>query len=257
MGGRVITLMAETEAFELVGAIEAPSHPYIGEKVSHLYKGPWANLKIEEDLARVLSKADVVIEFSSPRATVEHFRLVSASGKAAVIGTTGLSSEDQKEIEKLANQVPCVLAPNMSAGVNLMLKLVLEAAQTLGPDYDVEIYEAHHRMKRDAPSGTALKIAQVIAQALGRDLTRSAVYQRKGDIGPRSKEEIGIQAIRAGDIVGDHTVLFAGTGERLEIIHRANSRDTFAKGALRAAQWVVNQPSGLYNMQDVLGLKGI
>ena len=256
MGGRVIALMAETEGFELVGAIEAPGHPHLGDRVSHLYRVPWAGLKIEDDLAQVLPGADVVIEFSTPKATMEHFRLVSASGKAAVIGTTGLSPEDQKEIEKLASRVPCVLAPNMSVGVNLMLKLIAEAAQTFGPDYDVEIYEAHHRMKRDAPSGTALKLAEVIARALGRDLNRSAVYQRKGDVGPRSKEEIGIQAIRAGDIVGDHTVLFAGIGERLEIIHRAHSRDTFAKGALRAARWVVNQPSGLYDMQDVLGLKG-
>jgi 4-hydroxy-tetrahydrodipicolinate reductase len=172
-----------------------------------------------------------------------------------VIGTTGLTSAHLEEIKLLARQVPCVLSPNMSVGVNLLYKVIGEMAKTLGDDYDIEVIEAHHRLKKDAPSGTALKIAEVLARAVNRDLDQVGVYARKGMIGERTKQEIGIQTIRAGDIVGDHTVLFGGMGERIEVTHRASSRDTFARGALRAARWVVRQPPGLYDMMDVLGLK--
>ena len=172
-----------------------------------------------------------------------------------VIGTTGLTPSQLEEIKTLARQVPCVLSPNMSVGVNLIYKVIGEMAKTLGDDYDIEVIEAHHRLKKDAPSGTALKIAEVLARAVNRDLDQVGVYARKGMIGERTKQEIGIQTIRAGDIVGDHTVLFGGMGERIEVTHRASSRDTFARGALRAARWVVRQPPGLYDMMDVLGLK--
>jgi 4-hydroxy-tetrahydrodipicolinate reductase len=160
-----------------------------------------------------------------------------------------------EQAKKLTQEFPCVLAPNMSVGVNLMFKIVEEVAQILGPDYDCEIIEAHHRMKKDAPSGTALRLGEVIAHALGKNLAEVGVYGRRGMIGERSRGEIGMQVIRAGDIVGDHTVLFGGMGERLEITHRAHTRDTFAQGAVRAAKWVVNQKPGLYDMGDVLGLK--
>jgi 4-hydroxy-tetrahydrodipicolinate reductase len=172
-----------------------------------------------------------------------------------VIGTTGFSAAQLEELKSLASQVPCVVSPNMSVGVNLIYKVISEMAKTLGDDYDIEVIEAHHRLKKDAPSGTALKIAEVLANAVNRDLDQVGVYARKGLIGERKKGEIGIQTIRAGDIVGDHTILFGGMGERIEVTHRASSRDTFARGALRAARWVVRQPPGLYDMMDVLGLR--
>ena len=175
--------------------------------------------------------------------------------RAMVIGTTGFSAPQLEEVKSLACQVPCVLSPNMSVGINLIYKVIGEMAKTLGEDYDIEVIEAHHRLKKDAPSGTALKIAEVLAKAVSRDLDQVGVYARKGLIGERKKGEIGIQTIRAGDIVGDHTILFGGMGERIEVTHRASSRDTFAGGALRAARWVVRQPPGLYDMLDVLNLR--
>jgi len=176
-------------------------------------------------------------------------------GGAAVIGSTGFTKEQLAEVSKYVQKVPCVLSPNMSIGVNLCFKVLAEIAKTIGDDYDMEIVEAHHRMKKDAPSGTAVKMAQVIAQAVNRNLEEVGVYARKGMIGERTKKEIGIQTLRAGDIVGEHTVMFAGKGERIEVTHRAHSRDTFAAGAVRAAKWVVGKKPGLYDMQDVLGLK--
>ena len=172
-----------------------------------------------------------------------------------VIGTTGFSAAQLEELKSLARQVPCVCSPNMSVGVNLIYKVIGEMARTLGEEYDIEVIEAHHRLKKDAPSGTALKIAEVLAQAVNRDLDQVGVYARRGLVGERKKQEIGIQTIRAGDIVGDHTVLFGGMGERIEVTHRASSRDTFARGALRAARWVVKQSPGIYDMMDVLNLK--
>jgi 4-hydroxy-tetrahydrodipicolinate reductase len=177
------------------------------------------------------------------------------NGLAAVIGTTGFNQSQMDRIRELARNTRCVVAPNMSVGVNLMFKIVQEVARVLGPEYDVEILEAHHRLKKDAPSGTAVKLGELIAHALGKNFNQVGVHGRKGMVGERTRDEIGMQVIRAGDIVGEHTVLFGGDGERLEIIHRAHSRDNFARGAIRAALWVVNQPNGLYDMQDVLGLK--
>jgi len=170
-----------------------------------------------------------------------------------VIGSTGFTKEELEEIKKLAQMIPLVLSPNMSIGVNILFKLVEMAAQTLGDEYDVEIIEAHHHHKKDAPSGTAMKLAEIITEKLNRNMD-VCVYQRRGFIGERSRKEIGIQVIRGGDIVGDHIIMFCGEGERIELIHRAHSRDNFAKGAIRAAKWVVNQKKGLYNMQDVLAL---
>jgi len=172
-----------------------------------------------------------------------------------VIGTTGFSALQLDELRSLTQQIPCVFSPNMSVGINLICKVIGEMARTLGDDYDIEVIEAHHRLKKDAPSGTALKIAEVLARAVNRDLDQVGVYARKGQLGERKKQEIGIQTIRAGDIVGDHTVIFGGIGERIEVTHRASSRDTFARGALRAAHWVVKQSPGLYDMMDVLNLK--
>jgi 4-hydroxy-tetrahydrodipicolinate reductase len=172
-----------------------------------------------------------------------------------VIGTTGITGEDLKQVEKLAGKIRCVMSPNMSVGMNVMFRIVEEMAGILGDDYDIEILEAHHRLKKDAPSGTAMRLAQILAKATNRDLSKVAVYERRGVTGERGDKEIGIQTLRAGDITGDHTVMFGGTGERLELIHRAHNRDNFARGALKAAKWIVNQPVGLYDMQDVLGIK--
>jgi 4-hydroxy-tetrahydrodipicolinate reductase len=186
---------------------------------------------------------------------LESLEFAKETQKAIVIGTTGLNSEQMERLKELSKEVRCVYSPNMSVGVNVMFRIVQEVAKTLGPDYDVEILEAHHHLKKDSPSGTAVRLGELIAKATGRDFSKVGVYGRRGMIGERTKEEIGVQVIRAGDIVGEHTVLFGGVGERLEIIHRAHSRDNFARGAVRAALWVVNQPNGLYDMQDVLGLR--
>ncbi|RME64954.1 MAG: 4-hydroxy-tetrahydrodipicolinate reductase, partial [Nitrospirae bacterium] len=239
-----------------IGGFERPGHEKVGQDIGvALGKGP-LGITIRDNLQELIKDADVVIDFTTPQATLQTLKTVAEHGKAAVIGTTGFSKEDLADIDALAEKIAFVMAPNMSVGVNLLFKVLKTVAEVLGDDYDVEIIEAHHRMKKDAPSGTALKLAQVVADALDRDLDEVAVYARKGLIGERSKKEIGIQTIRAGDIVGEHTVMFAGIGERIEITHRASSRDTFASGALRAALWVYGKPPGRYDMLDVLGLKG-
>ena len=184
----------------------------------------------------------MIINFTSPQASLESLEFAEEAGLAVVIGTTGLSPEQIERVKELSKSVRCVFSPNMSVGVNVMFRIVQEVARVLGPDYDIEILEAHHRLKKDSPSGTAVKLGELIAKAVGRDFGKVGVYGRKGMVGERTKDEIGMQVIRAGDIVGEHTVLFGGIGERLEIIHRAHSRDNFARGAVRAALWVVNQP---------------
>ena len=255
MGCRLVALVRDSTALTLAGAIEGSGHHAIGADVGETSGTGRVGVAITSDLAALMDRGEVVIDFSAPEATLEHFRIVAQHRRAMVIGTTGLNPSQIEEIETLARQVPCVLSPNMSVGVNLIYKVIGEMAKTLGDDYDIEVIEAHHRLKKDAPSGTALKIAEVLARAVDRDLDQVGVYARKGLIGERTKQEIGIQTIRAGDIVGDHTILFGGMGERIEVTHRASSRDTFAGGALRAARWVVRQPPGLYDMMDVLGLK--
>jgi 4-hydroxy-tetrahydrodipicolinate reductase len=255
MGCRLVALVRDSTALMLAGAIEGSGHHAIGEDAGETAGSGRSGVAITDDLAALMDRGEVLIDFSAPEATLEHFRIVAQHRRAMVIGTTGLNPSQLEEIKGLARQVPCVLSPNMSVGVNLIYKVIGEMAKTLGDDYDIEVIEAHHRLKKDAPSGTALKIAEVLARAVNRDLDQVGVYSRKGLIGERTKQEIGIQTIRAGDIVGDHTVLFGGMGERIEVTHRASSRDTFARGALRAARWVVRQPPGLYDMMDVLGLK--
>lgn len=255
MGCRLVALVRDSTALTLAGAIEGRGHHALGDDAGETSGSGRAGVSITDDLAALMDRGEVLIDFSAPEATLEHFRIVARHRRAMVIGTTGLTPPQLEEIKVLARQVPCVLSPNMSVGVNLIYKVIGEMAKTLGDDYDIEVIEAHHRLKKDAPSGTALKIAEVLARAVNRDLDQVGVYARKGMIGERKKQEIGIQTIRAGDIVGDHTILFGGMGERIEVTHRASSRDTFARGALRAARWVVRQPPGLYDMMDVLGLK--
>jgi 4-hydroxy-tetrahydrodipicolinate reductase len=255
MGGRLISLIKDSSRLRLVGAVEQKGHATVGQDAGEIAGCGKLGIPVKDDLTALANDADVLIEFTSPEATLQHLTVMAAHKKPMVIGTTGLSPAQVADLKRKAENIPCVFAPNMSVGVNVMLNVIAEIARKLGEAYDIEVTEAHHRLKKDAPSGTALKIAQVLADATGRDLEKAAVYGRRGMIGERKHGEIGMQVIRAGDIIGDHTVLFGGMGERLELTHRATSRDTFAAGALRAAEWVSTQPAGLYDMYDVLGLK--
>ncbi|MFH1078706.1 MAG: 4-hydroxy-tetrahydrodipicolinate reductase [Pseudomonadota bacterium] len=255
MGGRIITLISAAKDIKLVGAVEKKGHALLGKDVGEAIGLGKLNVKIVDDLRACIDKGDVVIDFTSHAVSLEHLELAAGKKRSIVIGSTGFTAEEMKKAAVLAKKTRCVLAPNMSVGVNVMFKVLGDVAKILGDDYDVEIVESHHHLKKDAPSGTAMKMAQIIAEALNRDLNREAVYTRKGIIGERTRKEIGIQTLRAGDIVGEHNVMFGAVGERLEFIHRAHSRDNFAKGAIRAAMWIVKQRNGLYDMQDVLGLK--
>ncbi len=255
MGGRIITMINDADGIALGGAFEHPDSPAVGKDAGEVAGVGPLGVEVASSLGDVMDSGDVIIDFTFHEATVKHAELAAESGKPMVIGTTGFSAEELETIKGLAHKFPCVQAPNMSVGVNLLYKLVDMAARVLGDDYDIEIVEAHHRMKKDAPSGTALQLGRVAASALGRDLDKVGVFERNGLIGERSRQEIGIQTVRAGDIVGEHTVLFGGIGERIEIAHKASNRDTFAKGAVRAAKWIVAKDAGFYDMQDVLGLK--
>ena len=253
VGARIIHVIKETPSIELYRAIERSDHPFIGKDIGEMIGLGNIGVTLEGELKK--AGGDVIINFTNPQSSLESLQFAKDNGLAIVIGTTGLSSVQKERVDELSKGVRCVMAPNLSMGMNVMFRIVQEIAHVLGPEYDVEILEAHHRLKKDSPSGTAVRLGELIAKALGRDLEQVGVYGRKGMVGERTKEEIGMQVIRAGDIVGEHTVLFGGIGERLEVTHRAHSRDNFARGAIRAALWIVNQPNGLYDMQDVLGLK--
>jgi len=255
MGQRIIHMIHQNPETTLTGAFERPDHPSVGRDAGLAAGVGELGVKIAGSIQEALDQRGVLIDFTAPRATLENIRVASEKGVAMVIGTTGITGEMLQEVETLAGKIQCVLAPNMSVGVNVMFKIAGEMARILGGDYDMEILEVHHRLKKDAPSGTAMRLARVLADVSNRDLEKVGVYERKGMIGERTDEEIGIQTWRAGDITGEHTVMFGGIGERLELTHRAHNRDNFARGAVRAALWVVNQPKGLYDMQDVLGLK--
>jgi len=255
MGSRIISLSRDIKAIRLCGALENKNHPAIGRDIGEVNGIGPIGVKLADTVSSIFEKADVLIDFSSTSATIECLRNLADKPLPVVIGTTGFSKDEIGYISLYAQKIPCVLAPNMSVGVNLLLKVLADIAKVTGDDYDVEIIEAHHRMKKDAPSGTAMKMAQVIAATLNRNLELTGVFSRHGLIGERTQKEIGIQTVRAGDIVGEHTVLFGTLGERIEITHKASSRDTFARGALKAALWVYKQTAGLYDMQDVLGWK--
>ncbi|MBI5213926.1 MAG: 4-hydroxy-tetrahydrodipicolinate reductase [Nitrospirae bacterium] len=255
MGNRITALSKDYHALRLVGAAERKGHEAVGKDIGHIAGMGDAGVKLTDTLEDIIDACDVIIDFTSISATFQHLKLAAERKKAMVIGTTGFSKEDMESITGMCKDIPVVLAPNMSVGVNLLLKVLQDIAKVLGDDYDIEIVEAHHRLKKDAPSGTAMKMAQVIAGAVNRDFDEVGVYARKGLIGERTKKEIGIQTLRGGDVVGEHTVFFYGLGERIEITHKASSRDTFARGALKAALWISGRKPGLYDMQDVLGLK--
>ncbi len=255
MGKTIINTIALTEGAELSGALEHSESPALGADAGDNAGAGHAGVKITDDRDKAFKRADVIIDFSHPDVTMRALEFASSGKVALVIGTTGLSHQQRELVAKAAERTRIVMAPNMSVGINLLLKLVEAATMVIGDDYDIEIIEAHHRQKKDAPSGTAIHIAEVITAALKVDLDSVAVYERKGIIGERTRGEIGMQTIRAGDIVGEHTVMFATPGERIEITHKASSRETFSKGAVRAALWLDGRESGLYDMQDVLGLR--
>jgi 4-hydroxy-tetrahydrodipicolinate reductase len=255
MGKAIVRALNDADGISLTGALEREDHPQLGQDAGVIAGIGDTGVPVTADIGSLLESADVFIDFTAPEASLFNLEGCADQGVPAVTGTTGFSVEQTEALRMFAQRVPMVLSPNMSLGVNLLFKLAETAVRSLGPGYDAEIIEAHHRMKKDAPSGTALRLAEVVAQSLDRDLEDHAVFSRKGMIGERSDEEIGIQTIRGGDIVGEHTLLLAGPGERLELIHRAHSRDNFALGAVRAAKWVIDRPAGLYSMADVLELE--
>jgi 4-hydroxy-tetrahydrodipicolinate reductase len=240
---------------ELAVAVSRASSDSIGKDAGELAGIGKTKIKVVDDLRSVVDQFDLLIDFTRPEPSMEYIEICRQAGKKVVIGTTGYSEEQKKIINQAAKNIAIVLAPNMSVGVNLSLKLLEMTAKVMGEYTDIEVIEAHHRHKVDAPSGTALRMGEVIADTLGRDLKDCAIYGREGDAGERDRKTIGFSTIRAGDIVGEHTVMFADEGERLEITHKASSRMTFANGAIRAASWLKNKDKGLYDMQDVLELK--
>jgi 4-hydroxy-tetrahydrodipicolinate reductase len=254
MGQALIEGVLADSALTLHGAIDRADSPSIGRDAGEGF-GQKTNVLISHDMSAALVGADVLIDFTRPQASMQYLQACLAANVAMVIGTTGFSVEQKQAIQQAAQQIGIVFAPNMSVGVTLLINLVHAAAKVLNQGYDIEIIEAHHRHKVDAPSGTALRLGEAAAEALGRDLAKVAVYGREGVTGEREESTIGFATVRGGDVVGDHTVLFAGTGERVELTHKASSRATFALGALRAAKFLHSKPSGLFDMQDVLGLR--
>jgi 4-hydroxy-tetrahydrodipicolinate reductase len=254
MGRRLVALIHESEDLRLAGALVAPGRSAVGQDAGEVAGIGRIGLAIAGRPEDVLGRNRVLVEFTTPEASLAHLRLVAEVGGGAVVGTTGFSGVQREEIARLAARIPLVLASNMSVGVTVALRVLADMARLLGEDYDVEITEIHHRFKKDAPSGTALSMAEAVAGALGRDLGAVGVFGRHGLAGERTRPEIGVMSLRSGDVVGEHTVTFGTLGERLELTHRAHSRDTFARGALRAIRFVAAAPPGLHSMQDVLGL---
>lgn len=254
MGGRIISMVVEAENLQLVGAVEMTGHSQIGQDAGYVAGCGDLGVRITDSLPKALEQADLLIDFTFPQVSLRNAAVCADMGKAMVIGSTGFTPQERAELDLFAQRAPIVFAPNMSVGVNVCFKLLKDLAKALGDDFDVEIVEMHHNKKKDSPSGTAVRMGEVVAEALGRDYTQVANYHRQGMCGERTPEEIGMQTVRGGDIVGEHTVYFIGMGERIELTHRAMSRDMFARGAIRAAQWLGGKPPGIYDMQAVLGL---
>ena len=254
MGTQIARLVRATEGMAIHGAVERPGVAQ-GQDVGVLAGLGPVGVVVVDDLAKALPGADVVIDFTSHEASARHAEACAERGVALVVGSTGFTPETKARVAAAAKKVPVVLSPNMSVGVNVLFDLVRQAAKILGDAYDVEIVELHHKKKKDAPSGTAVRLGEVASEALGRDPKDALAFSRHGIIGERPPWQIGLQTVRGGDVVGEHTVYYFGDGERLELTHRATSRDQFARGAVRAAQWIVGRPPGLYDMADVLGLR--
>ncbi|MFQ5665129.1 MAG: 4-hydroxy-tetrahydrodipicolinate reductase [Candidatus Binatia bacterium] len=256
MGRTLIGLVVQSDTARLVGAVEAPGHEALGRDAGEVAAAGTVGVTITADFDAVATAEAVTLDFTNAAAALEHLRAAVRRQSPIVIGSTGFTPPQEQEIDALAPQTRCVIAPNMSVGIAVLQRLVRQTAMALGADFDPEIVEIHHRMKIDAPSGTALALAQTVAEATERTLATDVVYGRHGVVGQRTRKEIGVLAVRGGDVVGDHSVIFAGLGERLELTHRAQSRACLARGALRAALWLVHQPTGRYDMHDVLGWHG-
>ncbi len=255
MGREISSAIYSTDGVELAGGTEVSNSYAIGQGVFMLAGAGSGGPAVVDDLSKIIDDIDIVIDFTSPVATMKHFDLLADNGKSIVIGTTGLSPAMKDHMHSRAGDIRCVFAPNMSVGVNVMFRLVAEAVKIIGKEYDMEIIDIHHNKKKDAPSGTAERLAEICAKGAERDLEKVAVYGRHGETGERTKDEIGIMTLRAGDVVGEHTVIFAGPGERVEITHKAGSRMNFANGSVCAAKWLAGKEPGIYDMQDVLDLK--
>ncbi|MBX2879375.1 MAG: 4-hydroxy-tetrahydrodipicolinate reductase [Granulosicoccus sp.] len=254
MGRQLLSAVAENDDAVLCAAADAPGHSCIGLNVSSMSGGESCDVVVSDSVSDLSAGSDVIIDFTAPAVSIAVLEAIASAQTPIVIGTTGFDSTQLERLRSMAVEIPIVFAPNYSMGVTLTLSLLKQAAMALGDDYDVEIIEAHHRHKVDAPSGTAVRMGEVVADALGRNLDDCAIYGRQGITGERQTKTIGFETIRAGDIIGEHTVLFAGNGERIEITHRATDRMTFARGAVHAAIWLSDKPPGLYNMTHVLGL---
>ncbi len=253
MGGAMVRLIRETPGVVLAGAIDRAGSPRVGQDAGEVAGAGHSGVAITDRVDASTGDKAVIVDFTTPEASVAHMKAAARARIPIVIGTTGFQARQLRQIRTLAARTPTVLAPNMSLGVNLLLGLVGQVARSLGDAFDVEVVEAHHRFKKDAPSGTALALARSAAEALGRKLERVGVPGRSG-VSERKTSDVGLLSVRAGDIAGEHTVLFGGIGERIELVHRAHSRDAFTRGAIRAAQWLADKDAGLYTMQDVLGL---
>ena len=255
MGRRLIEACINEPNTDLTAAFERPESSLIGSDAGELAGINRLDVSIVGELDAIINDFDVLIDFTTPQSTLAHLAACRAAHKRIVIGTTGFSAEEREMITEAAQDIAIIFAPNMSVGVNLTFKLLEIAAKVLGDNVDIEVIEAHHRHKVDAPSGTALRMGEIVANTLGRDLSECAVYGRQGKTGERDRQTIGFETIRAGDSVGEHSVWFADIGERIEITHKASSRMTFANGAIRAAQWIMQKENGVFDMQDVLGLR--
>jgi 4-hydroxy-tetrahydrodipicolinate reductase len=257
MGRRLLELVQQDPETSLAAALESAAHPAIGQPVASLVSdvpaGQASDVRVGAELPAGLA-ADVIIDFSVPDQSARLAGLAAERGLAMVVGTTGFDTTQQRELDKAGERSALLVAPNFSVGMNVVFRVVAETARLLGAEYDVEIVESHHRFKKDAPSGTALRLAERVAEATGRDLAKTAVYGRKGITGERGAGEIGILALRRGDVVGEHTVTFTSLGETVELTHRAHSRDAFARGAIHAAKWLAGKPAGRYTFEQVLGL---
>ena len=253
MGMSIASLAGTDEDIELVGATEVPGHVSIGRDLGDLVEGAGPGVSVSDSIEVAARAADVIIDFTVPEATLALAEYSVRNEKSMVIGTTGFTSEQREKLLRLLDRIPCVLSPNMSVGVNVLFEISRQVASHLGESYDAEIFETHHRAKADSPSGTAIALAEAVAAGLGSELKDVARYERHGRIGARKKGEIGIQTLRGGDVVGDHTVMFLGDGERVELTHKATSRENFSSGALRAAKWIPGKSPGVYAMRDVLG----
>ncbi|MFC1807407.1 4-hydroxy-tetrahydrodipicolinate reductase [Candidatus Omnitrophota bacterium] len=252
MGMRIASLASEDNEIKIAGAVEIKGSPNIGKNLGDIIGLPKIDVKINDDLKRAVGDSDVIIDFTKPTVTLTSLSVARELKIPIVIGTTGITDEELRVIKSASSSIPVLYSSNMSVGVNLLFKIVPEMAKALGQDYDIEIVEAHHNKKKDAPSGTAMTLAEQIAQARDLRLKDSVLYGREGNVGQRPKDQIGVHAVRGGGIVGDHTVYFVGANERIEITHRAHSRDIFAQGALVAAKYIADKSPGLYNMQNAI-----